>query len=193
MFTIAQRAQDVTGLMTTTMFVMAIVVSVISFIQLNVEGYQSIPGELVVRGTHNSVRYSRNYGGKSGRGKENVKLRFDLNADLTPLFNWNTKQVFVYLVGEYDGPDNAEGIKNLEEHSKVVFWDHIIPDANHAQLSLKNKKSKYSVYDYYPTLENRTASVKLEFNVQPWIGPLIWGTLNTEDEVTFHKPKSKKN
>ncbi|VEU21963.1 DEKNAAC102981 [Brettanomyces naardenensis] len=190
MFSLSQRLQDISGFMTTTIFVMAVVISVVSIVQLNLSGYQSLPGDITVNDTHNSIRYSRNYGGKSGHGKENVKLRFDLDADLTPLFNWNTKQVFVYLVGEYDGPEKGD-LKQSEEHSKVIFWDHIIPDASHAKLSLRNKKSKYSVYDYYPVLSNRTASVKLEFNVQPWVGPLIWGTLDATDEVRFHDPKSK--
>ena len=28
-------------------------------------------------------------------------LRFDLTADLTPVFNWNVKQLFLYLIAEY--------------------------------------------------------------------------------------------
>lgn len=33
-------------------------------------------------------------------------LRFDLNTDLTPLFNWNTKQLFLYLTAEYQTQNN---------------------------------------------------------------------------------------
>lgn len=29
-------------------------------------------------------------------------------SDLTPLFNWNTKQVFLYLEAEYD---NVKGVR----------------------------------------------------------------------------------
>lgn len=47
------------------------------------------------------------------RGREDVfdmnsrltmmgKPIFSLEADLSPLFNWNTKQLFVYLVAEYE-------------------------------------------------------------------------------------------
>jgi hypothetical protein len=31
---------------------------------------------------------------------------FDLQADLNPLFNWNAKQLFVFLVAEYETTDN---------------------------------------------------------------------------------------
>ena len=33
-------------------------------------------------------------------------LTFDLNADLNPLFNWNVKQLFLYLSAEYQTPKN---------------------------------------------------------------------------------------
>jgi len=33
-------------------------------------------------------------------------MHFDLNADLTPVFNWNVKQLFVYLVAEYKTKNN---------------------------------------------------------------------------------------
>ncbi len=34
-------------------------------------------------------------------------LTFDLRADLAPLFNWNVKQLFLYLTAEYATPKNA--------------------------------------------------------------------------------------
>ena len=33
-------------------------------------------------------------------------LTFDLQADLNPLFNWNVKQLFLYLTAEYETPNN---------------------------------------------------------------------------------------
>lgn len=33
-------------------------------------------------------------------------LTFDLEADLNPLFNWNAKQLFVFLTAEYQTADN---------------------------------------------------------------------------------------
>lgn len=33
-------------------------------------------------------------------------LMFDLQADLNPLFNWNAKQLFIFLMAEYESFDN---------------------------------------------------------------------------------------
>lgn len=54
--------------------------------------------------------------------------------DLSPLFNWNTKQLFVYLQAEYS---DAQGVKN-----EVVIWDKIIRTKEDANLSL-NGRNKY--------------------------------------------------
>ncbi len=182
MFSLSQRFQDITGFLSTTVMVMSVIISIISIIQLNMGGYQHLPGELAIRKTFNNVRFSRNFGGKYGSGKENIRLRFDLQTDLSSLFNWNTKQVIIYLVGNYNNTENNE-IESSD--SKVIFWDRIIRDRDHAKIHFRNKKSKYSVYDYYPTLANRTATMKLEFNVQPWVGPLIWGAIGTNDTIVF--------
>ncbi len=34
-------------------------------------------------------------------------LNFDLNADLEYLFNWNVKQLFLYLTAEYESQENV--------------------------------------------------------------------------------------
>lgn len=188
MFNITQRFQDITGYMSTVACFIAALVSIVSLIQLNLAGYNEIPGDLTIKNTQNVLRFSRTYGGHSGSGKENVRMKFDLKTDLTPLFNWNTKQVFVYLVGLYDGPSD-----HPEAESKVVFWDEIIKDEHHAKLNLRNRKTKYSVYDYYSSMQDRNVTVKLEFNVQPWIGPEVWGVVDAADEVTFKAPTSKGN
>lgn len=89
-----------------------------------------------------TVKFTRRSGAVNGKGKENVRLNFDLDADLSSLFNWNTKQVFVYLTAEYDG-----GAKRADISNKVTFWDRIITDKSGAVLKLRNQRGAYSVYD----------------------------------------------
>lgn len=36
------------------------------------------------------------------RLQDYAKVSFDIDADFTPLFNWNTKQVFLSLAADYD-------------------------------------------------------------------------------------------
>ena len=37
-------------------------------------------------------------------------LTFDLKVDLEPLFNWNVKQLFLYLSAEYSTPKNKVNV-----------------------------------------------------------------------------------
>ena len=85
---------------------------------------------------------------------------------MTPLFNWNTKQIFIYLTAEY--PGKSEGSSN-----KVTFWDKIITNKEDANLTLTNQRGKYSVWDVEKSFRGRNATVRLEWNIQPYVGPLI--------------------
>jgi signal peptidase complex subunit 3 len=127
------------------------------------------------------MKFSRRFGSTGGKSKENNKLVFDLETDLTPLFNWNTKQVFVYLTAEY--PGQTENSTN-----KVTYWDKIIQSKDKAKLNIKNERSKYSAWDVEPTFNNKEATVKLEWNIQPWVGPLVFGETAGESILTYPSP-----
>ena len=77
-------------------------------------------------------------------------------ADLTPLFNWNTKQVFLYLEAEYD---NVKGVRrqpfihslttpnlDLQVKNEVVIWDRIIRRKEDAFIKFVGK-NKYMFRD----------------------------------------------
>ena len=130
-------------------------------------------------------RTSRFYGASNGKPKENTRISFDLNTDLSVLFNWNTKQVFVYLTAEYNNTEKG----TLNE---VTFWDGIIKDAEHAVIDLKNTRSKYSVWDYVGDLSGKDLQFKLHWNIQPHIGPLMYGVAEGNDMiVTIPEPEKK--
>ena len=71
----------------------------------------------------------------SSKREEYAQIRFDLDADLSCLFSWNTKQVFVYVTANY--PSNSEG-----GSSEAVIWDTIIP-ATSTPFSYQNLKAQY--------------------------------------------------
>uniref|UniRef100_A0A8R1HUK2 Signal peptidase complex subunit 3 n=1 Tax=Caenorhabditis japonica TaxID=281687 RepID=A0A8R1HUK2_CAEJA len=48
-------------------------------------------------------------------------LAFDLEADFTKVFNWNVKQVFVYLVAEYKSAANVSILK-YEARREFLAW-----------------------------------------------------------------------
>lgn len=60
---------------------------------------------------------------------ERAIVLFDLDADFTDCFDWNTKQVFVYVVAEYAAPGFPE--------NHVTLYDHILTSASDAKLSLR--------------------------------------------------------
>lgn len=124
---------------------------------------------------------SKKFGAINNKEKENNKLTFDLQTDLTPLFNWNTKQVFVYLTAEYPG-------KSSGSSNKVTYWDKIITSKEKANLTLSGVKSKYSVWDVEDTFRNREAIVRLEWDIQPYVGFLISGSTEGETTVVFPDP-----
>lgn len=66
-------------------------------------------------------------------------LTFDLTTDLSHLFNWNVKQLFLYLTAEYITPTN--------ELNQVVLWDKIILRGENALLDFKNMNTKYYFWD----------------------------------------------
>lgn len=59
-----------------------------------------------------------------------------MNKDLRPLFNYNTKQLFIYLVAEYSTPNFP--------HNEVVVWDRIIRKSKDAKINLSGAKNKYA-------------------------------------------------
>ncbi len=71
----------------------------------------------------------------SSKREEYAQIRFDLDADLSSLFTWNTKQLFVYVTANY--PSNSEG-----GSSEAVIWDTIIP-ATSTPFSVQNLKTQY--------------------------------------------------
>ena len=52
----------------------------------------------------------------STKAVEYAFLNFDLEADLSSLFNWNTKQVFAYLVADYK---TTKYVRRLERGPKI--------------------------------------------------------------------------
>ncbi|KAH8116583.1 signal peptidase [Phellopilus nigrolimitatus] len=105
-------------------------------------------------------------------------LKFNVSADLTPLFDWNTKQLFLYLGAEFT---SADGTQN-----EVVIWDRIVRRKEDAVINV-NGKSKYILRDMAKTFEHASpAHYTLKYNVMPYVGVLTYGeAARTEDPVPF--------
>jgi signal peptidase complex subunit 3 len=92
-------------------------------------------------------------------------LTFDLHADLNPLFNWNTKQLFIYLTAEYTTGANVL--------NQVVLWDKIIQRGENPLLDFKAMNPKYYFWDDGNGLRgNNNVTLSLSWNVVPNAGNL---------------------
>ncbi|KAH3667805.1 hypothetical protein WICMUC_005205 [Wickerhamomyces mucosus] len=178
MFSIYQRGQYIVNFSLTLVGLISLFIVASSWAQLYTNNVFSIDSSISNVTPTANIKFSRRFGSSGGKPKENTKLIFDLDTDLTPLWNWNTKQVFIYLTVEYPG-------KKPESSNKVVYWDKIITDKNGANLTLSNELSKYSVWDVEESFRNREATVKLEWNIQPYVGPLVYGATLGKSEFIF--------
>ncbi|XP_041079588.1 signal peptidase complex subunit 3 [Polyodon spathula] len=98
-------------------------------------------------------------------------ITFDVTADLRPIFDWNVKQLFLYLSADYETKSNAL--------NQVVLWDKIILRGENTKLSLKDMKSKYFFFDDGNGLRgNKNITLTLSWNVVPNAGvlPLVMGS-----------------
>ncbi|KAG0177397.1 Signal peptidase complex subunit [Apophysomyces sp. BC1021] len=102
---------------------------------------------------------SRRYGPDSydyGNSKSEFgRLSFDLDADFTPLFDWNTKQVF--------------------NRNAIVLWDTIITSKDNANLTLRNVPNKYALIDVNKKWSHQQANLSLQWDVTPYVGLLQGG------------------
>ena len=100
-----------------------------------------------------------------------ASFSFDLDADLTTLFNWNTNIVFASLVCEYD-TGNKKGFKN-----QITIWDKRMLRAVTEDYHLKlNKESvEYYLTDVNKSLKGNKVDVYLRWEQMATIGPYYSG------------------
>lgn len=166
--------------------IIIVLVTVASQLQFIKDGVFALPATINGVKPSLTVRTSRYYGSVRGQPKENMKIEFDLDADLTPLFNWNTKQVFVYLTAKYNGTEKAKG----HTVNEITLWDRILKDSDDAKINLQHAKGKYSVWDLEDQLSHKDLEFELHWNVQPWIGIMTYGK-NDGSAVVHVEPKAK--
>lgn len=106
------RLQNVFGFFTTVAFTVAAVIAMSSFVS------PQAPSASIQLRNVQVVRGRPHY--YSSKREEYANIRFDLDTDLTSLFNWNTKQVFLYLKAVYPS------LLPSEPPSEAIIWDAIL-------------------------------------------------------------------
>ncbi|KAI8919876.1 signal peptidase 22kDa subunit [Powellomyces hirtus] len=92
-------------------------------------------------------------------------IHFNMVADLTPYWTWNTKQLFVYVVAEYATPTHPT--------NQIVIYDDIITSKDDAEIDLRNQLSEYMASDMSHKLAGINATLSLHWNTMPHVGILM--------------------
>ncbi len=88
-------------------------------------------------------------------------IEFNLKFDLTGVYNWNVKLIFVYLEIDYDSPNR----------NQVIVWDKIIWRDQFSQIKVDAKgKGKYMIKTKSHDLVNTGATARLRWEVVPIAG-----------------------
>ena len=128
------RLQNAFGFMTTCAFTLASIIALLSLLPFP-NPTTSPTATITVRDVQ-VVKGRPHY--YSPKREEYAQIKFDLDADLSPLFSWNTKQLFVYVTAVYPPSGAVEG----EAQSEAVIWDVIVP-ATSTAWSYQSLKSRY--------------------------------------------------
>ncbi|EJT77180.1 hypothetical protein GGTG_07092 [Gaeumannomyces tritici R3-111a-1] len=196
------RIQNTFGFFTTVAFVVGMLIAA-----TDVLSARDPSGSLLKATNVQVVRGRPHY--YSTKKEEYAIIKFSMDADLSSLFTWNTKQVFVYVTAEWPAAAEAANANaNANATNQAVIWDTIItsPSADHLSnlgpatlkkliksakgksidpsrgiLKLKNQRPKYQIT--HPSGKIASAAdvrLRLHYNVQPWVGVLAWDQTHTE-------------
>ena len=83
-------------------------------------------------------------------------VKFDIDADFSRVFNWNTKQLYVFVVAEYETKDF--------KRNEITLWDHIVTSKSDAILS-KTNAVDYYFDDIASGLSGATVTTRLKYHV----------------------------
>jgi signal peptidase complex subunit 3 len=113
-----------------------------------------------------------------------------LNANMSSVFSWNTKQIFLFLQAEYE----SEG----STRNQVSLWDRIIERPEDAVLNLPHVRNKYRLIDKGADLRGRAFNLTLTWNVMNKVGGTYFDsvtssghTLPTEYDAAPGAPRQR--
>lgn len=106
---------------------------------------------------------------------DQAQLLFDVHGDFTSLFDWNTKQLFFYVVVEWETeheqlPSGQVPNPNQKQHHAVTIWDHIVESSEDAILGFQHQRNKYALIDPEGKLRGKNATMTLRWDTTPIVG-----------------------
>ncbi|KAK2743528.1 hypothetical protein FQN57_004825 [Myotisia sp. PD_48] len=132
MHSLSNRFQTVFGFFTTVAFVLGLLTATsVIFHPANPVVDVQLSNLQVIKGRPHYYSTKR---------EEYAKIQFDLDADFSSLFNWNTKQVFVYVLARYPSP--VPFANQTTTTSESIIWDNII-SARDSPFSFETVKAQF--------------------------------------------------
>lgn len=120
------------------------------------------------------VRRMQDYNMPNARENDLGLVSFDLDADFQDCFDWNVKQLFIYLTANYKSPDNVL--------NQIVLWDYIMSRGSDGKLKLKSQNPEYYMWDDgFGLRGNKNVTLTLSMNIVPNAG-----FLQTADSPVVH-------
>lgn len=102
-------------------------------------------------------------------------------ANVEPLFNWNVKQLFIFLVAEYRTQTNAV--------NQVVLWDKIIRRGENYDIHYERMNGKYPFWDDgFGLRNNDNVTLRFYWNIIPNAG--LMPLRSSGDQVVFSFPSN---
>ena len=98
-------------------------------------------------------------------------VTFDLDIDLRKVWNWNVKQLFIYITARYVTKENI--------YNEIVIWDKIVNRTQDSRIKLYEIYNKYPIIDYGTSLRNTPITLTLNWDVMPITGTLYSQTVQT--------------
>ncbi|KAJ1947622.1 Signal peptidase complex subunit [Linderina pennispora] len=158
MYNIFQRLSSITSFAMSTLMVLAVLISLTT---------PFIPSSPTHSVTLHSVQNAKgrvvDQFDRTARKSEFARLTFDLDADLSSMFNWNTKLLFAYITADFESAEYST--------NRVVVWDRIIRNTRQAKLRLRKHHNKYTLRNMRQTFEGvEGANLTLHINPVPYLG-----------------------
>ncbi|KAJ1915689.1 Signal peptidase complex subunit [Mycoemilia scoparia] len=168
MYNVLQRISSVTSFGLSALMAMMFAISIIT---INMSNNPDISVKL------HDIKITKgrpDYFDKTSRNAEFARLTFDIDADLSSMFNWNTKQLFAYITVDYPTAK--------KKNNNVVIWDRIITKKQRSTLRMRKHHNKYLFRDIGLKLRD-VEGAKLTFRVNsvPYFGIMQDQVLDSYD------------
>ena len=105
-------------------------------------------------------------------------VQFNLDGHFEDCFDWNVKQLFIYLTANYRTESNIL--------NQVVLWDYILNRGEKGQLTLRNQHPEYYMWDDgFGLRGNNNVTLTLSMNIIPNAGFLQTAISPTTHTFSF--------